>query len=752
MTTPEQPRAVTPQPMKDSGVKNNVDSGSALAATARTGESGHTAFQNDSQDSLQGCLEFFVRRYRLTHTLTSLTTGLPLQKNRLTPSLFSRAAARAGLVCRVVKRDIRDLNAHVLPAVFMQKNGKAVVLVSRKGDGETPENDTFTLLDTFTGEKSEVVGVKNLNELYGGYLILVRQSLASELSADSRNPAQRWFWQALRQFRPMYGKVVLAAVFINLIGVVTSLFAMNVYDRVVPNSAFETLWVLALGALTAYMFEFAFKQLRSYFVDVAGKGADIILASRIYAQLLNVRLGQQQMSAGAFANQLRDYDSLRDFFSSGTVMTLVDIPFIFFFIFIIFLLGGPLALIPLVAIPIVLAVCFAVQTPMRGLVAQAAHDMDLKHGHLVETINALENIKAIGSHSHAQGRWERLSGIAARIGTKTRFLSNIAINFSAFMQNVVYAAMVVAGVYMIDAKMMTMGALVASTMLVGRAMGPLSQVVGLLVRYEQSKNSLESLSKFMLTGVERPLGKQFVHVARLSGSVQFQNVNFVYPGSKINSLNNINFSIRPGERVGIVGRAGSGKSSIARVLMGLYEPEGSVLLDGLEQRQLDPAEVRKNLCYFPQNLHLFRGTLRENLLMANPEASDEQLLQAVEISGAYRLLRRHPMGFDLPVGERGELLSGGQRQAVGLARALMHDGSIAVLDDPTSEMDAGSESWVIERLNKWLKNRTLILITHRPAMLALVDRLLVIDDGKLLADGPKDKVLAWLAGSGKQEA
>lgn len=703
-------------------------------------------FQADSQDSLQGCLVFFLRHYRINTTLTSLLSGLPLVKSRLTPQLFTRAAAQAGLVSRVVKRTPNEISPHVLPAVIMMASGRSVVLLSRTlAEDGSLDGGSFTVLDTFTGTEQVLPTLDEFEKVYGGFVILVRQSVAAELSAEARDPKKQWFWGTVRQFRPLYNKVLLSAFVINLVALVSPLFVMNVYDRVVPNHAYETLWVLAVGVLIAYTFDSIFKQLRVYFVDVAGKGADILLGSKIYHQLLNLRLGEGRISAGAFANQLRDYDSLRDFFTSSTMVTLVDVPFLFLFVLVIFMLGGSLALVPLVAIPLVVVVSAVVQGPMMGLTREVSKELDMKHGHLVETIYALENIKSMGSQSHAQGRWEHLSGVAARLSTKTRFLSNLALNAGGFVQQLVYVGLIIWGVYKVTDGDMTMGALIACSMLLSRAMAPLSSVAGLFVRYAQAKNSMEMLTKFMNSAVERPHGKNFVHVGQLRGEMQFDNVSFAYPGSKLASLTNVGFTIKPGEKVGIVGRAGSGKSTLSRLMLNLYNPtEGSILFDGLEIRQLDPAELRANICYFPQNLYLFRGSLRENLLLANPEASDADLMNAVEVSGAYRIVRRHPMGFDLPVGERGELLSGGQRQAVGLARALMQQGNLVILDDPTSEMDSGSEAWVKDRLSKWLKTRTLVLITHRPSMLDLVDRLLVIDDGKLVADGPKAEVLAML--------
>lgn len=701
------------------------------------------AFQGETADSLQGCLAWMLKHYKLTHSIPSLITGLPLKNNRLTPELFGRAAQRAGLACRVLNRKARDINPIALPAVAMLRSGRAAILQAIQ-PAELEAGRHYKLLNTFTGE-TDTLDDAQMAEAYAETLVLVKSTLRTQVEQEIGDPAKQWFWGTLRQFKPLYYKVGVAALIINMVALVSPLFMMNIYDRVVPNQAQETLWVLALGAVLAYLFDAIFRQLRAYFIDIAGKGADVMLASRIYSQLLNLKLQQQPMSAGALANQLRDYDALREFFTSSTIVALVDMPFMLLFVGVIALLGGPLALLPLVAIPVVLGVCMLLQREMMVIARSQAAEADLKHGHLVETINALENIKAIGSLSHAQGIWEQVTSATAAGAGKIRFMNNLALNFAYAAGQVIYVIMMIWGVYLIFAGEMTTGALIACSMLVMRALAPISQIAGLYVRWSQTKVALEALTKFMNSPSERPNGKNFVHHPMVTGAIDFDRITFAYPGSKLVSLYQASISIRPGEKVGIVGRAGSGKSTIARLLLGLYEPqEGRVRVDGLDLGQLDPAELRQNICYFPQNLHLFRGTLRQNLLMANPEASDADLMQALELSGAFRLVRRHPLGLDLPVGERGEMLSGGQRQAIGLARALMHDGRIVVLDDPTSEMDATSENWVKERLRRWLANRTFILITHRPSMLDLVDRLIVVDDSRIIADGPKAEVLARL--------
>lgn len=576
-------------------------------------------------------------------------------------------------------------------------------------------------------------------------LILTKPVAEEELSTDTFSDGKEWFWGILRQFKRLYIQVAMAAIFINFMAIISPLFVMNVYDRVVPNAAFETLWVLALGIFIAYSFDFLFRQLRGYFIDVAGRGADILLAGRLFQQVLNVRLGLHGTSSGGFANQLREFETLRDFFTSATLVTLIDLPFVFLFLGFIAILGGPLFLIPLIFGAISLTVSLAIQRPLRKILMQASHDMDAKHGHLVETINSLETIKALGAQSKMQEKWEKSVGVVARVGLKSRFIASLGSNVTMYMQQLVSVAVVVWGVYRISEGDMTMGALIACTILSGRAMAPLGQAIALYTRYHQAKTSLDTLDSIMHLEVERPAGKKYVRLPKFSGNITFKDVGFTYPNAPLDSLKNINFNIKPGEKIGIIGRTGSGKSTVSRMILNLYNPTvGSVLLDNLEVRQLDPAEFREQIGYVPQDILLFRGTLRENLLMSNPNATDEEMVLASRISGVEDFVQRHPMGFDMPIGERGLGLSGGQRQAVAIARSLLKNPTTMIMDEPTSEMDNHSEELLKQNLSRWLGKRTFILITHRASLLDLVDRIMVMDYGKLILDGPKKEVLKRL--------
>lgn len=696
-------------------------------------------------DYLLAGLMYFVKHYNKLFNAESLTVGLPLQNNKLTPFLFVRAAKRAGLNSRVVDRKLEDLSPHVLPALVMTtEEGRYYILK------EISENAGVLLVDPVSNEERHFETIEAFAEIYAGTAILARPTAIHDFVTDVFTSGERWFKDTLWQFRWIYFQIAIAAVVINLIAVVSPLFVMNVYDRVVPNNALETLTVLALGIGTAYVFDFILKVLRGYFIDTAGRGADILLSGQLYQQVLNIRLGRQGSSSGAFANQLREFESLRDFFTSATLTTLIDLPFIFIFIGVIAIIGGWVALVPLLAIPIVLFVSFTVQSPMREVIQQAMHDLDAKHGHLVETINGLEAVKSLNMQSVMQARWEQTVGAVARVGQRTRLLASLGQNFAGFMQQMVSVGVVVVGVFMIKAGYMSVGALVACTLLSGRTMAPLSQAVALYARYSQAMNSLQTLNGIMDMEVERPDGKNFVYLGDATGRVAFKDVSFIYPNSPLESVKNISFDIKPGEKVAIIGRTGSGKSSLLRLMLNLYNPtEGSILFDDLEIRQVDPVEVRKNIGYVPQNIILFSGSLRHNIMLSAPHASQEQLRAAVEMSGVNEFASRHPMGLDMPVGERGDSLSGGQRQAVSLARAVLKDPPILLLDEPTSEMDNKTEMQLLSHLKNVIKDKTVVLVTHKYTMLDLVDRVIVMEGGKIIADGPKAQVLEGMSGKNK---
>jgi ATP-binding cassette subfamily C protein LapB len=423
----------------------------------------------------------------------------------------------------------------------------------------------------------------------------------------------------------------------------------------------------------------------------------------------------------------------------------VDLPFVLLFIVIIWVIGGPVALVPTLAVPLVIGVGLALQVPLNRIVRRTFRETTQKHGLLVEAINGLETIKSVGAEGRMQRAWERLVALTAHSGNQARLLSALTVNFAALAANLVYIAIVIVGVYEIAAGNMTMGALIACTIIGGRAMAPLGQVAALLTRFNQAKTSLEALNGIMAMPVERPAQARFVNRPSLRGEIEFREVTFTYPQQKLAALSRVSFKIAAGERIGLIGRIGSGKSTIEKLILGLHEPQqGSILIDGTDIRQIDPADLRRNIGCVPQDVFLFQASLRENITLGAGYADDEMVLRAARVAGVDDFAARHPMGYDLPVGERGENLSGGQRQAIAVARALLLDPPILVLDEPTSAMDNAAENRLKARLMREVGGRTLILVTHRSSMLALVDRLIVMDAGRVVADGPKERVLKAL--------
>lgn len=698
------------------------------------------ATEGQAADELAACLAAVVRLLGNAVSTEALLAGLPLEEGRLTPALFLRAAERAGFTASLRHPSISAIPDASLPAVLLLEQRGACVLVSRDERGVTI---------VARGEERQTVPLEELEASYAGAAILLKPALRFKAGTAAERMARthHWFWGTLGRSWPMYGEVALASIFINAFTIMSPLFFMNVYDRVVPNKAFETFWVLAAGVLLMYAFDLVLKTLRAYFLDAAGKRADVALSATLFEQVMNMRLDAGPRSVGALANNLREFESLREFFTSATLTGLIDLPFTLLFVAVVWWVGGPyMALVPLMAMPLVVVMGLALQVPLRDRIRRVFAASEAKLATLIETLGAIETVKSLGAASHLQRKWEGLVEYVAVEGLGSRLLSAFAVNFSAWVQLSVGVAVLAVGVYRIGDAQLTMGGLIACSIISSRALAPLTQLAALLVRYNQAMSALVALEKLMAAPRERPHEPTFVHRPRLKGDIQFRDVVFRYPGREADALAGASFSIRAGDRVGIIGRIGSGKSTIARLILGLYQPQaGGVYIDGADARQIDPADLRRNIGYVPQNLVLFAGTVRENLLLGAGDCDDAALLRAAALSGLDEHLRRQPQGFDLPVGERGEALSGGQRQAISIARALITDPPILVLDEPTHAMDHSSEERLKARLQAELPGRTLVIITHRESLLSLVDTLVVVDSGKVVAQGPREAVVRALA-------
>lgn len=691
-------------------------------------------------DPLLGCLTTLSKILNKPHSPDSLTAGLPLVDNRLTPKLFARAAERAGLSAKVVKRQLRKISNLVLPAVLLLKDTNACILLEVKGK-------KAKVIFPETGEGESEVTVKELEELYTGYAIFIKPvhqfDNRTEFTAIPR--ASHWFWGTLMRFWPIYSEVFIASILVNTFVLASPLFIMNVYDRVVPNHATETLWVLAIGVATVFLFDFLLRTLRAYFIDMAGKRADVMLSSTIFEKVMAVKMAARSNSVGSFANSMQEFESFRDFFTSATITTLIDLPFAFLFIAVIWMLAGPVAYIPLAVIPLTILVSLIIQIPLGRTIQHLFRHSGQRSSTLIETLTGLETIKSIGAETPVQRKWEQTIGFMSKYSQRARLLSSSAINLTTLLQQMATVSVVVFGVYLITENELTMGALVASTILTGRALAPMAQLAGILTRYHQSKAALKSLNSLMNLPVERPSGREFLHRPEFKGGVEFKKVTFRYPNQPMDALSEVSFSIKPGEKVAFIGRIGSGKSTIEKLILGLYEAdEGSILLDGSDIRQIDPVDLRRNVGYAPQDVVLFFGSIRDNITMVAPFADDAAVLKAADISGVTEFVNRHPSGFDMPVGERGEGLSGGQRQSVAVARALLLDPPVVVLDEPSNAMDNSTEERFKAKLAGVLKDKTLLLVTHKASLLSLVDRIIVLDQGHLVADGPREQILTAL--------
>jgi ATP-binding cassette subfamily C protein LapB len=704
----------------------------------------------ESQSSIQshptnspiedGLLSALLCTCKLLHnpqSIETLTAGLPLVNNQLTPALFIRAAERAGMAAALVKRPLEDISNLVLPAILLLNDQKTCVLISKSNN-----HYQIVLPETDNGEKT--VSFEELQTEYTGSAFFVQlKHQFDQRTADAITPTTKhWFWDVVFKSWPIYIEVIIASLSINLFALVSPLFVMNVYDRVVSNHALETLWVLAIGVAIVYSFDFIMKALRGYFIDAAGKRSDIILSATIFEKIMAIRMEAKPASVGAFANNLHEFESFRDFLTSATLTTLIDLPFLFIFLGIIAVIGGNLIYIPLAILPLAILGGLATQGPLKRSAAELFKYSAQKNATLIEALSNLDMLKSLGAEGQMQRQWEQNINQMARLSIKARFYSSIAVNLTAFFQQIASIGIIILGVYKIADGDLTTGGLIACTLLSGRAVAPIGQVAALLTRFHQAKASLASLNHLMALPVERDSGRNFLHRPAFKGNIEFKNVSFNYPDQPTKALDNVSFKISAGEKVGLIGRIGSGKSTIEKLMLAFYQQqEGSILIDDTDSRQLDPAELRRQIGYVPQDISLIYGSIKDNITLGATFVNDEAILNAAEVAGVTQFVNKHPAGFDMPVGERGAALSGGQRQSVAVARAMLLKPAIYILDEPTNAMDNSTEEAFKDRFAKQLSSNTLILVTHRASLLTLVDRLIVLDGGHIVADGPKQQVL-----------
>ncbi len=698
--------------------------------------------EDAKDDPFLGCLVFLCEHFGKAKSAGALKTGLAYDGAGMDAKLFCEAAKINKIKAEIAqKTDISKLSKAVLPCVLILEGNNPCILM---------EIDAAGTAQIFIPETSSMrdMSLCELVEAYTGYLIYVHPKTEFTAREQAEAPASKshWYWGIVKQSRSVYALVIIASVFINLFALVSPLFIMNVYDRVIPNAAIETGWALGIGALIAFIFDFVFRSIRGYLIDFASRKSDVVAARRVYDHVLDMRLSDRPASAGAFANMLKDFDSVRDFFTSATITAMVDLPFTLLFLFFVYQLGGNIALILIGLIALVIMVGFAVQSTLRHLVCKAQKSAQTRHGLLLETINGLETIKSTQSDGLFRKRYTAHLEDDALYAQKTRMLSAFGVNFATFLQQSASIIIILSGMYLVQDNIMTVGGLIACVILGGRAIAPIGQIANLMARYYQAGNALKTLDDIMATELERPHNRDFLHRPALSGAIKFEHVSFAYPQTQeVEVLRDVSFTITPGEKVGIIGRVGSGKSTIAKLLLKLYDPSNGVILaDDTDIRQIDPADIRENMAYIAQDVTLFQGSVRDNITISVPNASEDEILQCAKAAGVHDFVSRHPMGYDALVGEGGSALSGGQRQAIALARAMLKSPDIIICDEPTNAMDVQSENAFCHYVRRQAKEKTLILITHKHSMLSMVDRLILMHNGKVLMDGRRDDVIKAL--------
>lgn len=716
-----------------------------------------------SGDPLLAAVLWLCKHHGVERTPQSLLSGFAIDQ-RLTPQQAVQVLHEAGFNATLIQRAPSKILSLLLPAVLLLNSGDAAIAtrrlapVSRRGltlRRRVSGTTRYELVLPGGDNQTIVTSEDELLSEYSGYALVATlrhtEDAAVAGDPDLKDPAHHWLWGTLRKFRPYYRSAMLAAMLSNLLMLVTGFFTSVVYDRVIPNQAFTTLWSLAIGAFVAIGFDLAARQLRSYLIDLAGRKADIALGTILFRHALSLKLEHKPHSAGAFAHHLAMIEVVREFSTSATLSAITDLPFIFVFIAMTWFIAGPLVVVLLLAVPIVLLLSWGVQSVLRRVMSANMRQQADLHGVLVEAVEGLEDVRAAGAQAHFRQRYEEANTQAAMSALRSRSLSSWVNNFSMIMQQLITVIMLVWGVHLIHDGNLSNGALIAAVMFSGRAIAPLNSVVGLASRYQGARAAMRSLDELMALPTEREPGKQYLARPRLDGGLGMREVQFAYPaGPHEHSpqvLKGVSLQIQPGERIAILGKIGSGKSTILRLLGGLYQPtDGLVEVDNIDLRQIDPGDFRAQVGFVSQDPRLFQGTLKENILMGRPHADAGELIDVARLTGLDKMASSHPMGYDLPVGEMGALLSGGQRQLVALARCLVTKPRILLLDEPTSSMDAQAEASFIQHLRTAAGDRTLVLVTHRPALLELVNRVIVVEAGRILADGPKAAVLAALAG------
>lgn len=697
-----------------------------------------SASEKVMDDPLLSALSLVSEHFGYCCTIEALVAGLPLSKTNITPDLLPQIATRAGLKAKLVCKDLSQISSIMLPSIMLLKNKDACVL--RRIDHENQ-----TLVIQFAENKGmQEFSFSEFNQLYVGYVFLVKQIYLPQETTNSLGAQNKghWLWEKVKQASPIYRDVIIASIFINLFALISPLFIMNVYDKILPNLALDSLWVLAIGVGIAFLFDFVMRQLRSSMLDSSGKKIDILVSSKIFSKFMGLPLNQHTLSTGSMVKKMSEFDAIRAFLTSATIVTLVDLPFALLFFFVIFIIAGDLALPPFIACLLILASTLIIQSRLKKAIHESQKFAAAKQGHLIESLNALESVKANNAEGKLQAHWQQMVAHTAKWQLKTKKLSNLLTNTSHFILQFCIVSIVILGVYRVANGDISMGGIIAVVMLSSRAISPLSQLAGLMIKANHSVAAIRELDQTMTKADEFEDSGQKINLTNFQGKLEFDNVTFRYQEKSKTLFDRLSLTIKPGEKIAIIGRNGSGKSTLAKLVMGLYTPsDGSVRYDGVNGNQVHPTDLRKNFGYLPQDLVLFNGSIKDNILFGASHISEQQLIRAVKLSGVDQFTLNESEGLLQQVGEGGKALSRGQRQSIALARAILQAPKILIMDEPTASLDARTEKHFVQTISQLTNNKSLILVTHKMHLLSLVDRIILLDKGKILADGPKKEIL-----------
>lgn len=657
---------------------------------------------------------------------------------------LERLSGLMGLQVRVVELEKMRWNAQNLPVIVQLESGELMLLESIDADG---------LVAYWLSEGGDLVREEALETLLTRVkpevvmLGIAARGRDSRIDDFTRPWEEHWFWRHFRHAKRKLSEIALASVLGNVLALAGILFSMQVYDRVIPAQSIPTLWVLFIGVLFAALLEFMIRLARTHVSDIMGKHIDLNVSSLFFARAMAIKNDSRPKSTGSFISQLREIDQVRELLTSTTVGAAMDIPFVLLFLGIMALVGGPLVIIPLIAIPLIVIPGILVQWPMAKLAKEGMRESAIRNAVLVESIEGVEDIKALQAEPYFQRQWEHTHAVGANIGMKQRVWGARLSGWASTVQQITYAGMLVFGCYLVMEGNITTGTLVACSLLSSRTIAPLMQLTMVFSRWQHAKMAMNGLDDLLKKPLDKSADQKMAHCPVLAGHYQVQKVQYSYDPEKGDQAAQIDgLEIKPGERVAILGKTGAGKSTLLKLLSGQAQAsKGKVIIDGVDMAHIDPMDVRRQVGYLSQDSRLFFGTLRQNLMLGHPHATEAELIQALRISGAIGMVQQDAASLDRLINEGGRGLSGGQRQMVLLSRLIVRNPQIVLLDEPTASMDEQLEAWVIRQLQQWLTGRTLVLVTHRPALLSLVDRIVVMENGKVIADGPRDTLLQQAA-------